>query len=235
MVKIQIDSLKKCYGAQVALDIPSLEIGAGEVVGVVGNNGAGKTTMFRLILDLIQADNGHVEINGAAVTGDDSWKSFTGSYLDSHFLIDYLSVEEFLRFVYSIYKCPREEYEERKRIFARIVNSEPDFYSKIIHDLSAGNRQKVGIVAAMIIKPELLILDEPFNYLDPSSQIELVRLIGAMSAETGMTALLSSHNLEHITDVSTRVLLMEKGHLISDLRAEDTDIATELRNYFENS
>jgi len=235
MEKIQVLSLSKKYGETTVLDIPKLDIVKGEVVGVVGNNGAGKTTFFRLILDLIRSNGGQVEIDGVPVSNDENWKNFTGSYLDSNFLIDYLSVEEFLRVVYSSYGCPREEYEKRKATFSSLTSSEPDFYSKIIRNLSAGNRQKAGIIAAMIIQPELLILDEPFNYLDPSSQIELVRIIRAMNKETSMTALLSSHNLEHIVDVSSRVLLMNKGKIISDLRSDSDDVKGILQDYFEKN
>ena len=96
---ILIHDLKKTYGSKVAVDIPEYTIAEGEILGLVGNNGAGKTTLFRLMLDLLKADSGNVTINDIDVSRSDSWKNFTGAYLDESFLIDYLTPEEYFCFV----------------------------------------------------------------------------------------------------------------------------------------
>ena len=168
---IILSHLSKQYRGVTALDIPELILESGELVGLVGNNGAGKTTMMRLMLDLIQATTGYVEIDGKRVDQDETWKTFTGSFLDSTFLVDFYTPEEYFGFIAEVYGIPADELNQRLHHFDALMGGEILGTRKLIHDFSNGNRQKIGIIGAMLVQPRVLILDEPFNYLDPSSQI----------------------------------------------------------------
>ena len=213
---ITLTDLIKTYHGVTALDVPALTIGEGEIVGLVGNNGAGKTTMMRLMLDLIRADRGAVTIDGKRVDLDPSWKAFTGSYLDSTFLVDFYTPEEFFAFIAEAYGFSDDELHHRLQAFETLMSDEIMGKGKLIHDFSNGNRQKIGIIGAMLVNPRVLILDEPFNYLDPSSQIVVAQLIRRMNADLGTTVLVSSHNLTSINDLCDRILLLEKGSLLLD-------------------
>ena len=229
---ITLSHLKKTYGGVTALDIPELTIEAGQVVGLVGNNGAGKTTMMRLILDLIRADRGTVTLDETRVDLYPGWKAFTGSFLDGSFLIDFYTPEEFFDFIAEAYGLSQEELANRLRTYDTLMNGEILGKGKLIHDHSNGNRQKIGIIGAMLVNPRVLILDEPFNYLDPSSQIVVAKLIREMNRETGATVLVSSHNLTSINDLCDRLLLLEKGHLLMDKAHVPGSVDPELEAYF---
>ena len=229
---ITLSHLKKTYGGVTALDVPELTIGEGQIVGLVGNNGAGKTTMMRLILDLIRADQGTVTLDGTRVDLYPVWKTFTGSFLDGTFLIDFYTPEEFFDFIAEAYGFSREELAQRLRTYETLMNDEIMGKGKLIHDHSNGNRQKIGIIGAMLVNPRVLILDEPFNYLDPSSQIVVAKLIREMNRDLGTTVLVSSHNLTSINDLCDRLLLLEKGHLLMDKAHVPGSIDPELEAYF---
>lgn len=231
MADVRISHLLKQYGEAFALDIDSLSIDPGTITGLVGNNGAGKTTLLRLILDLTEADRGSVELNGVPVAQSSSWKTATGSYLDEGFLIDFLTSKEYLHFTGRLYGLDAEAVNGQMGYFARLLGEEILGEKKYIRDLSAGNKQKVGIVAAMMVRPRLLILDEPFNYLDPSSQILMRRMLQEDNAARNTTMLISSHNLNHLAEICHRVLLLEKGQLISDLSLPN-DTFEEVERYF---
>ncbi len=231
MTSIQITNLQKIYGKQTALDIERLHVEPGELCGIVGNNGAGKTTLFRLLLDLIASNRGEVQVNDRKVAQSDHWKDFTGSYLDEGFLIDFMTPEEYFYFCGTIYGLSRPEVDEALVPFERFLTDEIVGQKKYIRQLSSGNKQKVGIVAALIVRPQLLILDEPFNYLDPSSQILIKRLLTQDNAARQTTMLISSHNLNHITDMCKRIILLEKGRVIKDMRLPDDSLA-EVKQYF---
>nr|NQU91529.1 ABC transporter ATP-binding protein [Bacteroidota bacterium] len=174
---IQTINLTKAYKDQVVLNLPDLKINQKESFGLVGNNGAGKTTYFRLILDLIKATTGEVQINGECVANSDNWKKTTGSFLDDNFLIDFLTPEEYFEFLAGIYKLSKGDLEDFYHDYEAFFNNEILGKSKYIRDLSRGNQQKVGIAAALLTKPDLLVLDEPFNGLDPTTQIRLINLL----------------------------------------------------------
>ena len=229
---ITLSNLSKQYSGVTALNIPELTIGEGELVGLVGNNGAGKTTMMRLMLDLIQATSGFVTIDGKRVEQDEAWKTFTGSFLDSTFLIDFYTPEEFFGFIGEVYDIPQSEIQLRLQHFEALMGGEILGTGKLIHDFSNGNRQKIGIIGAMLIQPRILVLDEPFNYLDPSSQIVVARLIREMNRDRGTTVLVSSHNLNSISDICGRILLLEKGNLIMDKPHVPGSMDPELEGYF---
>ena len=174
---ITIDKLKKNFGEKVAVDIEHYEINQGDMLGLVGNNGAGKTTLFRLMLDLLKADDGKVIINDIDVSQSEDWKSITGAFIDDGFLIDYLTPEEYFYFIGKMYGLKKEEVDERLIPFERFMSGEVIGHKKLIRNYSAGNKQKIGIISAMLHYPQLLILDEPFNFLDPSSQSIIKHLL----------------------------------------------------------
>lgn len=230
---IRIESLKKQFGETVACDIQALEIKDGEILGLVGNNGAGKTTLFRMLLDLLKPDAGSVALDGINPAESEAWKDKTGAYIDDSFLIEFLTPEEYFAFLGKISGLSQEEVNQRLEPFERLASGEIFGQKKLIRNLSAGNKQKVGIIAALFNKPQLVILDEPFNFLDPSSQNILKHVLTDYNKETGATILISSHNLQHTIDISTRITLLEKGQIIKDLSSADGSAKTELENYFE--
>ena len=229
---IRINNLKKCFVDKVAVNIDRYTIEPGTMLGLVGNNGAGKTTLFRLILDLLNADEGDVHVNGIEVSKSEEWKQRTGAFIDDSFLIDYLTPEEYFYFLGRVFGLTKELIDERLTAFTRFMNGEVLGQKKLIRDFSRGNKQKIGIVGAMLHHPSLLILDEPFNFLDPSSQSVIKHVLVEYNRETGATILVSSHNLNHTTDVCPRIALLENGVIIRDIDNADRQAETELEDYF---
>ena len=234
-MEIKIQNLVKQYGKNTVLNIPELTIGSGELVGLVGNNGAGKTTLMRLILDLIEATEGHVETEGRLVTEDATWKQHTGSFIDGHFLIDYYTPEEYFGFIAQVYQLTKDTLDNRLEAYRPLMHDEILGTKKYLRQFSEGNRQKIGIIGAMLINPKVLILDEPFNYLDPTSQITVAKLIRQMNEQLGTTVIISSHNLSFVSEISTRILLLEKGVIIKDLPNHDGSATKELEDYFNTA
>ena len=245
-MKIQIENLKKSFGEKVAVDIEQYEIKDGEMLGLVGNNGAGKSTLFRLMLDLVKADGGRVlmhpseeeQSQGIAqgsvdVAHTEDWKDWTGAFVDESFLIDYLTPDEYFQFIGRISGRKQEEVDTFLQDFEQFMAGEVAGQKKLIRNLSAGNKQKVGIVGAMLLQPKVLILDEPFNFLDPSSQSAIKRLLQEYNRNTGATILVSSHNLQHTVDICPRIALLEHGVIIRDIDNTDGQAAKELESYFE--
>ena len=232
---IQINNLQKKFGAKTAVNIDNYIINQGDMLGLVGNNGAGKTTLFRLILDLLQADRGNVTINDIDVCKSEDWKNFTGAFIDDGFLIDYLTPEEYFHFIGKMYGLKKEEVDERIAPFERFMNGEVMGQKKFIRNFSAGNKQKIGIISAMLHHPQLLILDEPFNFLDPSSQSIIKQLLKKYNEEHGATVIISSHNLNHTVDVCPRIALLEHGVIIRDIQNENNSAEKELEAYFNVS
>ena len=231
---ITISNLKKSFGETIACDIPSLTINDGDILGLVGNNGAGKTTLFRMLLDLLKPDEGEVLLDTVNPADSEKWKEWTGAYIDEGFLIDFITPEEYFAFIGKITDMKQEDVDERLKDFERLAAGEIFGQKKLIRNLSAGNKQKVGIMSALFNKPKLVILDEPFNFLDPSSQNILKHELTAYQEQTGATILISSHNLQHTIDISTRITLLEKGRIIMDLSNENGAAKTELENYFDS-
>ncbi len=230
---ITIENLKKCFGEKVAVDIDNFTINSGDILGLVGNNGAGKTTLFRLILDLLKADEGKVAIDDVNPAEDESWKQQTGAYIDEGFLIEFLTPEEFFYFIGKVNGMKKEEVDERLADFEHFMGGEILGQKKLIRNLSAGNKHKVGIISTLLNKPKLVILDEPFNFLDPTSQNVLKHILTKYNQETGATILVSSHNLAHTVEISTRIALLEQGKIIRDITNEKGSAEKELKDYFE--
>ena len=228
---IEIRNLTKVYGKQTVLNIPELNIGKGESFGLVGNNGAGKTTMFRCVLDLIRPNTGTVLSKNNNVATTENWKYYTGSYLDDAFLVDFLTPEEYFRFVADVYSLSAGDLELFYQEFEDFFNGEVLGKRKLIRNLSSGNRQKIGIAAALMPKPELIVLDEPFNSLDPTTQIRLKTILKSWQKEKDITTLISSHDLNHITEVCNRIVVLHEGIMVQDL-ITNPDTLRVLEEYF---
>ena len=224
-------NLTKVYNGTTVLNIPEISIEKGESFGLVGNNGAGKTTFFRLILDLIRPQSGLVNSKDRNVAGNEDWKSYTGSYLDRNFLIDYLTPEEYFDFSGKIHGLSEEDIHHFLENMKDFFNDEILGKNKFIRDLSRGNQQKIGVAASLMADPEVLILDEPFNSLDPSSQIRLKNMLNTLKKEKQVTMLISSHDLNHVTEVCDRIAILEKGIIVKDLKTNEGTLK-ELQSYF---
>jgi len=228
---IEVKNLIKGYGGRTVVAIEHLNIKAGETIGLVGNNGAGKTTFFRMLLDLIRPDSGEILSKEINVANSSQWKDYTASYLDEGFLIDYLTPEEYFTFVGSLHGLSVAHVSDYLRQYEEFFNGEILNRGKYIRDFSKGNQNKVGIAAALMQKPELLILDEPFANLDPTTQIRLKALVKNLSTTQRLTTFISSHDLNHVTDVCDRIILLEKGKVIKDFYTDENSLK-ELEAYF---
>ena len=223
------DALTKRYDG-FELSVPDLSVESGTALGLVGNNGAGKTTFLRLVLDLIRADEGAVRLGRDYVADTFDWKRRTGSYLGPSFLIDFLTPDEYWDFVGQTYDLDEATVSERLSQFNDFYVDEPiGETTKYIRDLSTGNKNKAGLVAAMLPEPDLLVFDEPFASLDPRSQIQLKDLLQERRGEA--TILISSHDLGHVTDVSDRIAILEDGEIVRD-EPTDPDTLADLTTYF---
>ena len=228
---IKVNGLSKTYKGVEVVNIPDLSISKGESFGLVGNNGAGKTTFFRMILDLIRPTNGEVLSKEVAVNKTEDWKFYTGSFLDESFLIDYLTPEEYFDFLASLHGYSPGDLSEFLSRFEDLFNGEILGGKKYIRDLSKGNQKKVGIVSALMGEPEILILDEPFANLDPTTQIRLKSLLKELKEDQQLTMLISSHDLNHVTEVCERIVVLEKGLIQEDIQTSATTLQ-DLEAYF---
>jgi ABC-2 type transport system ATP-binding protein len=229
---ITVNNIQKAYNGNIVVNIPQLATRQGEIIGLVGNNGAGKTTFFRLILDLVRADKGEIISGDKNVAATEDWKNYTAAYLDEGFLINYLTPEEYFYFVGSLNNRSRTYVDDFLRNFDAFFGGNVLRSGKYIRDLSKGNQFKVGIAACLLREPQVLILDEPFANLDPSSQLRLIKMLKEWQERYPMTIFVSSHDINHITDVCSRILLMEKGRIIKDIDTT-ADTLQELETYFK--
>jgi len=230
---IQIEEIQKKFGNIVAVNIQYLKINEGEIFGLVGNNGAGKTTLLRLILDLLKPECGQILSKAIPIYQSEHWKTYTGAYIDSNFLIDFLNPLEYFEFIAKIYNIPNDIMRNDLDKYNQFLNFNRFGSNKYIRQLSSGDRQKVGIIGALIPKPEILILDEPFNNLDPSSQIILKNILKSNFLDGTKLIIVSSHNLNHISEICSRIALMEKGTIIKDLPNVRSTM-DEIEDYFLN-
>ncbi|RLD28171.1 MAG: ABC transporter ATP-binding protein [Bacteroidetes bacterium] len=231
---IHATELTKKYSGITVLNIDNLEIPKGQSFGLVGNNGAGKTTFFNLLLDLIKPTTGKISTNTIQVNLSEDWKQFTGSFIDESFLIGYLTPEEYFYFIGDLRGQNKADINAFLVQFEEIFNDEIIGKKKYLRDLSKGNQKKAGIVSALIGNPEVIILDEPFANLDPTTQIRLKQIIKELTQNREVTILISSHDLMHVTEVSERIVVLEKGDIIKDLVTSDATLR-ELEDYFTGS
>lgn len=230
---ISIENLTKKYGNKEVLNIDQLSIKKGERFGLVGNNGAGKTTLFNLILDLIKPNTGQVINNNISVHQSEDWKKHTAAFIDEGFLIGYLTPEEYFYFVGELRGLNESQVDSWLQEFEPFFNGEVLGQKKYIRNLSKGNQKKVGLVATFMGNPECVILDEPFANLDPSSQIRFKEIVKKQIENPTTTFLISSHDLNHVTEVCERIVLLEKGLPIKDLTT-DSDTFAQLESYFKD-
>ena len=229
---IKIENLTKKYSKQTVLDILSLEIPSGQTFGLIGNNGAGKTTLFSCLLDLIKPTKGKVINNDVEVSTSEDWKSFTTAFLDETFLIGYLMPEEYFYFIGELRGLSKIQVDNFVLKFEDFFHGEILGGKKYLRDLSKGNQKKVGVIAALIGEPKVIILDEPFANLDPSTQIRLKEIIKDLSKHKDITILVSSHDIQDVTEVCERIALLEKGKLIKDIKT-NKETLKELETYFK--
>ena len=230
---IKAYSLSKEYRGEKVLNLPELEIPKGELFGLIGNNGAGKTTFFSLLLDLIEATSGTIEINNIMVHQSEAWKPFISAFIDESYLIGYLTVEEYFYFLGSLRGKTTVEVDSWIKAYETFFNGEILNQKKYLRDFSKGNQKKVGIVGALIGQPEVIVLDEPFANLDPTTQIRLKSLIKEEAMNNGTTFLISSHDLTHVTEVCDRIVLLDKGTVLKDIKKTSSTLK-ELEQYFSN-
>ncbi|PXX27797.1 ABC transporter ATP-binding protein [Arenibacter sp. ARW7G5Y1] len=228
---ITVQNLTKKYGESIVLNIENLEIPKGQSFGLVGNNGAGKTTFFSLMLDLIQSTTGHIINNGVQIDAREAWKPFTSAFIDETFLIGYLTPEEYFYFIGELRGRNKADVDIHLEGFKDFFHDEILGQKKYLRDLSKGNQKKVGIVASFIGDPEVIILDEPFANLDPTTQIKLKGIIKDLAASKEVTVLVSSHDLIHVTEVCERIVVLNKGEVVRDIQTS-METLNELEVFF---
>ena len=228
---ITIDTISKKYGQAEVLNVASTSIPTGQSFGLVGNNGAGKTTLFNILLDLIRPTTGTIINNDIQVNESEEWKTFTGSFIDESFLIGYLTPEEYFEFIGDLRGMNKADVKTFLNKFDEFFNGEIIGKKKYLRDLSKGNQKKAGIVAAMMGNPQVVILDEPFANLDPTTQIRLKTIIKELTENREVTVLISSHDLTHVTEVCERIVVLDKGNVVKDL-VTSTETLQELESYF---
>jgi|TARA_B110000046_G_scaffold56737_1_gene63238 ABC-2 type transport system ATP-binding protein len=228
---ITIDTISKKYGKAEVLNVAKIEIPKGQSFGLVGNNGAGKTTLFNILLDLIRPTTGLITNNNIVVSQSEDWKNFTGSFIDESFLIGYLTAEEYFQFIGDLRGMNVAEVSAYIGKFEDFFNDEIIGKKKYLRDLSKGNQKKAGIVAALMGNPEVVILDEPFANLDPTTQIRLKQIIKNLTETKEVTVLVSSHDLTHVTEVCERIVVLDKGTVVKDIQKSEETLK-ELELYF---
>lgn len=228
---ITIENLSKKYRAHTVLNVGQLSIPTGQSFGLVGNNGAGKTTLFSLLLDLIQPSSGHIINNEVQVNTSEAWKPFTSSFIDETFLIGYLTPEEYFYFIGDLRGQNKADVDALLASYEDFFHGEILGQKKYLRDLSKGNQKKAGIVASFIGNPKVVILDEPFANLDPTTQIRLKQIIKELVQQEDVTVLISSHDLIHVTEVCERIVVLNKGEVVKDIQTS-TETLKELEVFF---
>ncbi len=210
MKRIELKNIHKSYGNQKVLNDVSFQIGKGEIVGLLGPNGAGKSTLMKIITGFIKADKGSASVMGMDVSKNSLTVKKHIGYLPEHnpLYLD-MYVREYLAFVASIYKT------KTSRIDQVILDTglTPEAHKKI-GQLSKGYRQRVGLAAALIHDPDILILDEPTTGLDPNQLVEIRQLIKDLGRNK--TLILSSHIMQEIEHLADRVLIINQGKIMAD-------------------
>ena len=229
---IQVHNLSKTYNNGVkVLNVQNLEIPKGQSFGLVGNNGAGKTTFFSLLLDLIQPSTGFIKNNSIQVNTSEAWKPFTAAFIDESFLIGYLTAEEYFYFIGDLRNQNKADVDALLAKHEEFFNGEILKSKKYLRDLSKGNMKKVGIIAALIGNPEVVILDEPFANLDPTTVNRLKKIIKELSDNPEVTVLVSSHDLVHTVEVCNRIVALNKGEIVKDIETSPETLK-ELEAFF---
>ncbi len=214
-MSITVNNITKTFGQQKALDNVSFSINKGEIVGFLGPNGAGKSTMMRILTTYYKADTGAAEVNGFDVLHAETDVQKSIGYLPEHNPL-YLEmyVKEYLAFNADVYQVPKSKISD----VIEKTGITPEAHKKI-GQLSKGYRQRVGLAAALLHDPEVLILDEPTTGLDPNQLVEIRKLIREIGKEK--TILLSTHIMKEVEAVCDRVIIINKGKLVADKKLEE--------------
>lgn len=229
---IQVNNLSKIYtNGKKVLNIANLEIPKGQSFGLVGNNGAGKTTFFSLLLDLIEPTTGSIKNNEVIVNQSEAWKPFTAAFIDESFLIGYLTAEEYFYFIGDLRGQNKADVDALLKKHEQFFNNEILNNKKYLRDLSKGNMKKVGIIAALIGNPEVVILDEPFANLDPTTVSRLKKIIKELADNPEVTVLVSSHDLVHTVEVCDRIVALNLGEVVKDIQTSPETLK-ELEEFF---
>lgn len=228
---IQVNNLTKKYNNTTVLNIQELEIPKGQSFGLVGNNGAGKTTFFSLLLDLIEPSSGKIINHDVQVNTSENWKKFTGAFLDESFLIGYLTAEEYFYFIGELRGQNKADVDALLKKHEEFFNNEILNTKKYLRDLSKGNMKKVGIIATLIGNPEVVILDEPFANLDPTTVNRLKKIVKELAENPEVTVLISSHDLQHTVEVCNRIVALNKGEVVKDINTSEETLK-ELEAFF---
>jgi ABC-2 type transport system ATP-binding protein len=228
---IQVNNISKKYNGTTVLKIDILEIPKGQSLGLVGNNGAGKTTFFSLLLDLISPTTGTILNNEIQVNTSESWKPFTAAFIDESFLIGYLTPEEYFYFIGDLRGQNKADIDALLTKYEEFFNGEILNNKKYLRDLSKGNQKKVGIIATLIGNPKVVILDEPFANLDPTTVNRLKKVIKELAQDPETTILVSSHDLQHTVEVCDRIVALNKGEIVKDIQTSGETLQ-ELEAFF---
>jgi ABC-2 type transport system ATP-binding protein len=209
-MSIKIENVSKIYNTQKAVHNVSFEIQKGEIVGLLGPNGAGKSTLMKIITGFIDSFDGDVFVGGVSVKKEMSNLQKEIGYLpESNPLYEEMYVMEYLTFIADIHKIPKEEL----IYVVKTVGLTSEGHKKI-QELSKGYKQRVGLAAALIHNPKILILDEPTTGLDPNQLIEIRELIKALGKNK--IILFSTHIMQEVEAVCERVLILKKGEIVAD-------------------
>lgn len=209
-MSIEVQNISKSYGTQKALDDVSFSIKKGEIVGFLGPNGAGKSTLMKILTTFLVADQGQAVVNGFDVGQQTQKVQNSIGYLPEHNpLYLELYVREFLEFNADLFKVAKSRIEEVIQLTGLASESH-----KKIGQLSKGFRQRVGLAAALLHDPEVLILDEPTTGLDPNQLVEIRELIRNIGKDK--TVFLSTHIMQEVEAICDRVIIINHGKLVAD-------------------
>ena len=227
-MSIQVKEVSKYYGQQAALQSVSLEVKKGEIVGFLGPNGAGKSTLMKIITTYLTADEGQVEVCQENVEENPLNVRQKVGYLAEHNPL-YLEmyIKEYLGFIADLYGCSKERVSD----MIELTGLSPEQHKKI-GELSKGYRQRVGLAAALIHEPEVLILDEPTTGLDPNQLVEIRNLI--KNSGKNKTVMLSTHIMQEVEKMCNRVIIINKGKIVADEQLESLKAKKiDLESYFQ--
>lgn len=209
-MSLKIKNLTKKFGEQVALSNININIEKNEIIGLLGANGAGKSTLMKSVVGGLKIDSGEILFNNKDITTNEvETKSKIGFLPENNPLYLDMFVKEYLQFVANIHNIPYENVEK----VINLVGLTPE-KSKKIKQLSKGYKQRVGLAQAIIHRPDLLILDEPTNGLDPNQIVEIRNLIKEIGQEK--TIIISTHIMQEVEALCSRVILIHKGNIIQD-------------------
>ncbi len=212
---LQISNLTKKFGDQIALNNINLEIGSNEIIGLLGPNGAGKSTLMKSIVGALKIEEGSVIFNGLNSKEHElEIKKQIGFLPENNPLYHEMFVQEYLQFVANLHNISDKRIDE----VIDLVGITPE-KSKKISALSKGYKQRVGLAQAILHQPDLLILDEPTNGLDPNQIIEIRNVIKEIGKEK--TVILSTHIMQEVEALCSRVILLHKGNIIQDSPIEE--------------